>query len=138
MYYIYHIPGIKIGCTKNYPQRCIDQGFSNYELIETHSDQDIANDREQILQDEYGYGSDNRTYNCAITSYYASKNKWHAAGGRGSKGDPWRKQHCTNISKKGVQSNNKIVKCPHCSKKGQSRAMKRWHFDNCKHKKGQT
>ena len=24
--------------------------------------------------------------------------------------------------------------CPHCSKKGGGGAMKRWHFDNCKHK----
>ena len=24
--------------------------------------------------------------------------------------------------------------CPHCNKEGQSRAMKRWHFDNCRSK----
>jgi len=29
---------------------------------------------------------------------------------------------------------NEIVTCPHCNKSGQSRAMKRWHFDRCKHK----
>jgi len=26
------------------------------------------------------------------------------------------------------------VKCPHCGKEGQEKVMKRWHFDNCKHK----
>lgn len=28
--------------------------------------------------------------------------------------------------------NHIIVHCPHCSKKGQKTAMKRWHFNNCK------
>ena len=28
--------------------------------------------------------------------------------------------------------NKKISSCPHCNKRGQERAMKRWHFDNCK------
>jgi hypothetical protein len=30
--------------------------------------------------------------------------------------------------------NKQKAKCPHCSKIGQDRAMKRWHFDNCKNK----
>jgi len=30
--------------------------------------------------------------------------------------------------------NNSSAKCPHCDKVGQYRAMKRWHFDKCKHK----
>ena len=28
----------------------------------------------------------------------------------------------------------KVTVCPHCNKEGGARAMKRWHFDNCKHK----
>ena len=24
--------------------------------------------------------------------------------------------------------------CPHCGKKGKFAGMKRWHFDNCRHK----
>jgi hypothetical protein len=27
---------------------------------------------------------------------------------------------------------SKQVKCPHCPKKGQEAAMRRWHFENCK------
>jgi hypothetical protein len=30
--------------------------------------------------------------------------------------------------------NNSNQTCPHCNKRGQYRAMKRWHFDNCKQK----
>ena len=58
MYYIYHIPGKKIGCTTEYPQRCIAQGFTNYELLETHNDGWLAGDREKELQKEYGYPVD--------------------------------------------------------------------------------
>lgn len=37
--------------------------------------------------------------------------------------------------KKMAAKNNAKTICPHCKKEGQYRAMKRWHFDNCKHKK---
>jgi len=34
-----------------------------------------------------------------------------------------------------ASKNNGHSLCPHCFKEGQYRAMKRWHFDNCKDKK---
>lgn len=41
-----------------------------------------------------------------------------------------------NIQKKLIAEGNhntlESVTCPHCNKSGQSVAMKRWHFDNCK------
>ncbi len=55
MYYIYHIPGVKIGMTKNYPQRCLDQGFTEYELTETHTDIMIGSEREKQLNLEHSY-----------------------------------------------------------------------------------
>ena len=55
MYYIYHIPGVKYGMTKKYPQRCIDQGFTNYELTETHSDIMVGSEREKELNLNAGY-----------------------------------------------------------------------------------
>lgn len=33
---------------------------------------------------------------------------------------------------KGVHPNSAKESCPHCGKCGQLRAMRRWHFDNCK------
>ena len=62
MYYIYHIPGVKIGCTKNYPGRCHHQGYYNHELLETHEDGWIAGDREIELQQQYGYPVDKTHY----------------------------------------------------------------------------
>jgi len=66
MYYIYHIPGVKIGCTNNLQRRIREQGFSNYELLEQHSDKFIASNREKELQKIYGYRLDNITYNESV------------------------------------------------------------------------
>ena len=35
---------------------------------------------------------------------------------------------------KAAKKNNSEAVCPHCGKKGQYRAMKRWHFEKCKKK----
>ncbi len=56
MYYIYHIEGVKIGCTKNLKRRMREQGFVNYQILESYDDITIAAERERILNIEYGYG----------------------------------------------------------------------------------
>jgi hypothetical protein len=61
MYYIYHIPGIKVGCTSNLKNRMKQQGFTEYEVLETHTDIDIASDREIELQNQYGYSEPSNT-----------------------------------------------------------------------------
>jgi ribosomal protein L11 len=65
MYYIYHIPGIKIGCSKNPQKRTRQQRAIKYEILETHADIHIASEREIQLQKQYGYKVD-------ITTYYNS------------------------------------------------------------------
>lgn len=37
-----------------------------------------------------------------------------------------------NLSKGQIMSPTKIITCPHCGKTGGNRAMKQWHFNNCK------
>jgi hypothetical protein len=69
MHKIYHIPGVKIGCSTEPNKRVRVQGFSNYEIIEEHDDIYIASDREQELQKEYGYRVDECPY---WKSYQAS------------------------------------------------------------------
>lgn len=61
MYYIYHIEGVKVGCTSNLNTRIKSQGFTNYEVLETHTDIDIASQREIELQKQYGYTEPGRT-----------------------------------------------------------------------------
>jgi hypothetical protein len=64
MYYIYHIPGIKIGCTTNLKRRVeIAQKCKNYEVLEEHVDESTAAERELELQKQYGYKVDSKKYN---------------------------------------------------------------------------
>jgi hypothetical protein len=62
MYYIYHVEGIKIGCTDNHEHRTKEQGFINYEILEEHIDVYIASDREIALQKQYGLQVDKIPY----------------------------------------------------------------------------
>jgi len=62
MYYIYHIPGVKIGCSQNIKKRMTHQKFSHYEILEEHSDVYLASKREIELQKQYGYKVDNIPY----------------------------------------------------------------------------
>jgi hypothetical protein len=61
-YTIYHIPGVKIGCSKNPNLRVKMQGYSNYEILEVHNDINSASIREIELQKEYGYRIDSCNY----------------------------------------------------------------------------
>lgn len=72
-YYIYHIPGVKIGCTVN-PEHRInqEQGYPDYEILETYEDPQIAGDRELELQAEYGYRVDTQHY----VQSTANRHKW--------------------------------------------------------------
>ena len=66
MYYIYHIPGVKIGCSINPKARVKKQGYSDYELLETHTDIKIASIREIELQKQYGYEIDKIAYHLTL------------------------------------------------------------------------
>lgn len=62
-FYIYHIPGIKIGCTTTIKERILrQQKYSYYEILEEHIDIFIASDREQELQKQFGYKVDTVPY----------------------------------------------------------------------------
>lgn len=61
-YYIYHIPGKKIGCSSVIKRRIREQKFSNYEILEQHNCIYTASKREQQLQKEYGYSVDRIPY----------------------------------------------------------------------------
>mgnify|MGYP001189671560 FL=1 len=64
-YYLYHIPGKKIGVTCDLNNRVtMQQGYTpeEYEVLEVSSDVDYISDREVELQKEYGYKVDHRLY----------------------------------------------------------------------------
>ena len=65
-YYLYHIPGKKIGVTTNLEQRVHkQQGYhpGEYEIIETSKDIDFISEGELIMQKWYGYKIDEVPYN---------------------------------------------------------------------------
>jgi len=145
-YFIYLIAGIKIGCTLDLIKRMREQGFTDWEILEVHTDGWLAGDRELELQKQYGLPIDKVHYMIALQNreigaakgrskiqstrtkeehaaisklgYEAGGKAWHVAGGRATKGIP--KPQAT-------------VACPHCPKEGGNSLMKRYHFDNCKH-----
>jgi hypothetical protein len=75
MYYIYHIPGIKIGCSSEIDIRVESQGFNNYDILEEHFDIYVASKRERELQKQYGYKIDNAPYWMTIENQIKSRNK---------------------------------------------------------------
>jgi len=63
-YYIYHIPGKKIGVSKNVKGRIQKQGYTmeEVEVLEEHTNIHRVSLREQELQKEYGYKIDRVPY----------------------------------------------------------------------------
>ena len=104
IYYIYHIAGIKIGCTNNIERRMYQQGFTDWEILEEHTDIIEASNREIQLQQEHGYEVDNTPYNIVATQFINKTNNrstWangdQAARGRMNKGNV--RKDLTNINK---------------------------------------
>ena len=87
-YYIYHIIGIKIGCTM-YPKHRIGkaQKYNNYEILEIHTDIKIAADREIELQKQYGYKIDKKRYDNLFTIEQLKKGGINSAKSKKSKGE---------------------------------------------------
>ena len=69
MYYLYHIPGKKIGVTSNLNNRVtLIQGYKadEYEVLDSSDDIDYISDKEIELQKSYGYKVDRHKYNQLI------------------------------------------------------------------------
>ena len=68
-YYLYHIPGKKIGVTRDLSSRVTrQQGYAadEYEVLLTSNDIDYISRKEIELQKSYGYKVDRQTYNNLI------------------------------------------------------------------------
>ena len=124
-----------------------DQSFTEWEILETHTDVRLAGDREIELQKEYGLPVDNSHYMSSIqnrpkwndnTRHVFTKQdcinggKWHA--GKPKTGIYKTKEHTASAL---VASLRRIV-CEYCGKDANTGNYSRWHGDNCKHKKRTT
>ena len=147
----------KIGVDCEYPSRIKDQKIRDGQVLEVHTCVYEVSDREMELQREYGVRVDDVPY---YVTYFKNKNPEQRAKISASligkpahnKGMPMTQKQKTKISaarrgiilteehkakigasSKGIPKPQKQVQCPHCLKAGGTNAMKRWHFDNCKH-----
>ena len=77
MYYIYHIPNVKIGVSEEPDNRVKKQGYTDYEILEKHSCIYKVSKREQELQKEYGYPID-------TSPYHVSRKYWGKVAGKSS------------------------------------------------------
>ena len=71
MYYLYHIPGKKIGVTCNLNKRVtLTQGYNpdEYEVLDQSDDINYISEKEIELQKSYGYKVDRKKYNELIKS----------------------------------------------------------------------
>ena len=67
-YYLYHIPGLKIGVTSNIQKRVIDQqGYKagEYEILASSDDKDVISEMEFNHQRSFGYETDRQSYSQA-------------------------------------------------------------------------
>jgi hypothetical protein len=70
IYYIYHLPHFvwkdgsigKIGVSEKPKRRTKKQGYTEYEILEEHTNIILVSYREKTLQKEYGYKVDNNFY----------------------------------------------------------------------------
>ena len=79
-YYLYHIPGKKIGVTRDLISRVVDQqgyGLDEVEVLEQSTDIDYISDRELELQQSYGYRVDRQKYKDLYINKPKNQNKMY-------------------------------------------------------------
>jgi hypothetical protein len=147
-YYIYHIEGVKWGCTINLEKRLKVQGYniaSIKEVIEKY-DIDEAAELEKQLNIEYNYswndGQDYRMIVNALKKTYKNKVRYtpehtftkkdcqlggYITGKK--KGEKQQIARRNNVSKINIYKT-----CPYCNLTTRGAAYHRYHGEKCKHK----
>lgn len=140
-YTIYHIPGIKIGVTTRPNNRIKEQGFSEWEILEVHTDIYEASDREQELQRQYGYQVDDVKFH--ITYFMAKNNMGRSFSeevnkrkGRVGNTNALGFKH-TESAKQAIKkavNDRPIIECPKCQKivKGNSKFKQHYNSARCR------
>jgi hypothetical protein len=81
-YYIYHIEGVKIGVSTQPKIRVRNQKFTEYKILEEHTDIYEVSNREKELQTQYGYKVDSSYYWETIKAQKHIPNKARVKGGK--------------------------------------------------------
>jgi len=155
-YYIYHIPGVKIGCSTQPARRVEAQGYTEYEILEVHTDVYEISKREKELQKQYGYKVDRTPYWSSIKNRHRGFKDPSAAGKKGyetirkyaeenqrkfiemvrSRTPEEVREHNKKVSdkmmQKGTHPSQKVVVCPYCSKEIRGAGPAKRHENKCK------
>lgn len=128
MFYVYHIPDVKVGCTSRIKNRMRELKATNWEiLLETDSEEE-AKRAEIKYQTEFQYKVDNE-------SQQYNTNKFSNLDKKGYQKSLERggiHKFTKEDNQKRFQAQYKELTCPHCGKIGMGRVMYRWHFQRCK------
>jgi len=159
MYTIYHIPGIKIGCTKDLKTRSranrkkYGKDINIETLFEYEENLISVNEIGNIeweFADHYGYKREAHYSNLVNGINLGNKHsdEQKAKWTEDRKGNTYGfqkgatsifkdKEHTqeSNIQNRNTQNERFPTRtCPYCNKTGKGTAMNRWHGDNCKMK----
>lgn len=141
---IYHIPGVKVGCTNDFEHRKIEYPpCTCFEIIETFDcdNLEIGTEREFYWADYFGYNR-GTPYHVARSS----RKKMSKVGGAKSFASSNHNSKNGKLTAASIASPNhnskhpnhlskRLFVCPHCSKIGKGVGMLTFHFDNCKFQK---
>ena len=103
MYYIYHVPGVKIGVSSEPEKRVADQGYSEFEILEEYDCIYEVSEREISLQKEWGYRVDH-------IPYYKTIEARSAAGVKQGNLNKQKKNYFKEISKLSPATQYKLSK----------------------------
>ncbi len=146
MYYIYHIKGVKWGCTKRSVKRRVwEQGYTLNDVCEIveQSDINIASDLEKELNIRDGYSwNDSQDYRVILKAAEAAKladydryihtfTKEECVLGAYMAGK-YPTQKARNARRTNMNKLNEYKTCPHCGIYSRGLGYNRYHGDKCK------
>jgi len=131
-YVVYHIPGIKVGCTADFDKRMSVQGFSNWQIL-----------WQEEGDYEYGWVAGDKEIEFQLEIFGKRDNANHFQNARNNRpkfNGTERTYNLTkeNKSKGGITSSTIYMQkentCPHCNKTFKGFNYYKWHGEKCKHK----
>ena len=133
LFVVYHVVGVKVGCTKDFDRRCEENRITYGPdiaidvLEEFTGTEEFAAEREAFHANAMGYRLGN-PYDKAIHARREMARRSLDSPTHASKREECRQA----FLKAGTAASNVKITCQHCGKTGQARAMLRWHFSNCR------
>ena len=143
MYSLYHIKGVKWGCSNRLNERLLDQNYTLNDVCEVIEidDVDMASNMEKELNIRDGYGwNKSKDYRRVLTMVDKAKGLGaktqieNKVGMYGYSVEERRELNTKSAPKGGMAQSQVIRKCPHCGKVGKGNGMFCYHFDKCRYK----